>query len=475
MRPAAALLVGITLLLGACAGMDTAPPPAPQDRPATAQEQATAAFYLQYAVLAADVYTSETELQMQVVRSLSSPLITGDNAVVDRMKDFGKDAYSANLLAGYLQTISDGCRDEGQEAVDLLRQEEDLASLVQDIQTMGCEEARRRHEGSTERRTTQAGRDCGFRDVASALYAPTKEMQWKQVPELQKYARARSWAVFVPHLKIDVWYRARRTAEDESITEYAIVFRGTAGSGGWLSNLRGISIVTPFIYDHYLQARKSTAEIIRQIEFTHKLKAKILGKPDEKVLITAVGHSLGGGLAQYAYLTNPQITRVVGFNPSPVNGASTIPVFERRHVNSARAVNLKAPAYPNRDDAEGQYNAEWLRRLEKASEDAGPRTIDADPRPTAAPLSRHIARLAQPRRSDAAIFLLYERGEILTSLFPCASGAMWAAGIGPVVACDAVNYQAGSSLRQHDMGPLVCGLAATTRSPEPPQLAGVRP
>src|SRR6218665_526657 len=80
MRPAAALLVGITLLLGACAGMDTAPPPAPQDRPATAQEQATAAFYLQYAVLAADVYTSETELQMQVVRSLSSPLITGDNA-----------------------------------------------------------------------------------------------------------------------------------------------------------------------------------------------------------------------------------------------------------------------------------------------------------------------------------------------------------------------------------------------------------
>ena len=166
---------------------------------------------------------------------------------------------------------------------------------------------------------------------------------------------------------------------------------------------------------------------------------------------------------------------MVGFNPSPVNGASTIPVSERRNVNSARRVNLKAPADPNRDDTEGQYNAEMLRRLDQASKDAGPRTIDADPRPAAAPLHRHLARLAQPQHADAAIFLLYERGEILTGLFPCARGAMWAAGTGPVVTCDAVNYQAGNSLRQHEMGPLVCGLAASARQPEPSHLAGVQP
>ena len=474
MQHANAVLLGITLLLGACAGMDTAAPP-PQSRPATAEEQATAAFYLQYAVLAADVYTSEMELQMQVVRSLSSPLIAQDAEVAEKTKNFGTDAYAANLLAGYLKAISDGCRDADPTSVELLHQEEDLASLVQDIQTMGCAEARRRHGGNTEPRSRQAGRDCGLKDVAPALYAPAPEMQWRYVPELQKYARARSWAVFVPHLKIDVWYRTRLTEKDAPITEYAIVFRGTAGSGGWLSNLRGVSIVTPFIYDHYLQARKSTEDIIQQIVFTHRLKARILGKPDDKVLITAVGHSLGGGLAQYAYLTNPQITRVVGFNPSPVNGASTIPVSERANVNSGRPVNLRAPAHPNRDDSEGAYNAEMLRRLDKASEEAGPRTIDADPRPTAAPLRRHIARLAEPGRTDAAIFLLYERGEILTGLFPCARGAMWSAGTGPVVACDAVNYQVGNSLRQHEMGPLVCGLAASARHPDPSQLAGVQP
>jgi hypothetical protein len=110
-------------------------------------------------------------------------------------------------------------------------------------------------------------------------------------------------------LGVQVW--ARRGLR---CPEAAIVFRGTVGGnkGDWESNFHWILRNFP-IYDQYDQVRDHVGDFIDYIErdpcylrgFTH---------------ITAVGHSLGGGLAQLAAYSDSRIRRVYAFDPSMVTG-----------------------------------------------------------------------------------------------------------------------------------------------------------
>lgn len=254
--------------------------------------------------------------------------------------------------------------------------------------------------------------DCNYTgntDPSVPLHTVRKDYGWEEAPELQKYTPARRWSLFVPDLAIDVW---RRSLPPDGSTgyEYAIVYRGTVGGGGWMSNLRGLSAFTPAVWDQYHQARSATWSIIRQVRAIHAVSDRIAKRTKEtRITFTTVGHSLGAGLAQYIYLNIPQIDKVVGFDPSPLNGTSLIPLENRAKVMGER--------------------------------------MDSSGKPT--------------------IFLLYEHGEIISQLMPCVSGPVWGGEGGPVVECNAANLSRGNPFRQHNMPQLACKLYMVRRGAVP--------
>jgi pimeloyl-ACP methyl ester carboxylesterase len=110
-------------------------------------------------------------------------------------------------------------------------------------------------------------------------------------------------------LGVQVW--ARRGAR---CPEAVVAFRGTVGGneGDWESNFHWILRAFP-VYDQYDQVRDHIRDFIGHIE---RDKCYQRGP----TLITAVGHSLGGGLAQLAAYSDPKIRRVYAFDPSMVTG-----------------------------------------------------------------------------------------------------------------------------------------------------------
>jgi hypothetical protein len=118
-----------------------------------------------------------------------------------------------------------------------------------------------------------------------------------------------------------VWARAR--AAGGVCREVSIAFRGTRGltSGwDWVSNAdRWYG--SPYD-DYYYQLRRNINGIIKRI------KGLDCYRPDS-TRIVSTGHSLGGGLAQFAALANNangsvRISKVFAFDPSPVTGAHLI-------------------------------------------------------------------------------------------------------------------------------------------------------
>ena len=110
-------------------------------------------------------------------------------------------------------------------------------------------------------------------------------------------------------LGVQVWAR-----KGVRCPEAVIAFRGTVGGnqGDWESNFHWILRAFP-IYDQYDQVRDHVGEFVDHIERDRCAHAG-------PTLITAVGHSLGGGLAQLAAYSDRRIRRVYAFDPSMVTG-----------------------------------------------------------------------------------------------------------------------------------------------------------
>ena len=127
-------------------------------------------------------------------------------------------------------------------------------------------------------------------------------------------------------LGVQIW--ARKGAR---CPEAVIAFRGTMGGdrGDWESNFHWILRGLP-VYDQYDQVRDHVGDFIGQIERDPCYQRGF-------TQITAVGHSLGGGLAQLAAYSDPRIRRVYAFDPSMVTGFYSVdPPHRDSNVRGAR-------------------------------------------------------------------------------------------------------------------------------------------
>lgn len=122
----------------------------------------------------------------------------------------------------------------------------------------------------------------------------------------------------LPGIGLQVW--ANGAARDGSC-EVAVAFRGTDDPDDWFTNFRWITRWIPGLYDQYDQTRSAMRHGPPDawLEWIKGQTGHVCGtKP---LTIVAVGHSLGGGLAQQAaYTSKGGVARVFAFDPSPVTG-----------------------------------------------------------------------------------------------------------------------------------------------------------
>ncbi|MGY0216240.1 hypothetical protein ACWJJH_02505 [Endozoicomonadaceae bacterium StTr2] len=128
-------------------------------------------------------------------------------------------------------------------------------------------------------------------------------------------------------IKLEVEAFTHPFADNKSVA--LIVFRGTDADQreDWTSNFRWFNRYFHSRLDQYDEVRILTPKLVDEIE-----------RLDDTVdRFIAVGHSLGGGLAQLAGYSTHKITTVIAFNPSPVTGFYDIEDGLRRF----NAQNLK--------------------------------------------------------------------------------------------------------------------------------------
>jgi hypothetical protein len=128
----------------------------------------------------------------------------------------------------------------------------------------------------------------------------------------------------------------------QSPQEVVVAFRGTDFTSlkDWKANLRWLTRLLPFYRDQYTVVSRDLSG-----EFRDELSRRIrTGETGADAVVTATGHSLGGGLAQhFAYAFKvpgdasvatatalPRITTMTVFDPSPVTGWSSVPWKTRR-------------------------------------------------------------------------------------------------------------------------------------------------
>lgn len=401
---AAALLAGCNSLhIGHVPGRPAAPQPDPD---------CLACFYLPYAVLAADVYRTRGAATERV------QLVLNDNLVRSITK--GRDFTQDKLTEMYANARKRQCPDTPASGGAKREPRPNCLGVVADPEVLQA--ITNAGDEDFIDKVPDESAQCDDRRGTKPMVPITqaaKDFGWERAREIEKYAFTRSWRIFVPDFAIEVWRRERQDDAALGRLEYAVVFRGTAGSGGWFSNLRPITALVPGFWDHYRQALASTRRIVEQIYMIEVLR-EMTKNPNSKELIqlpliTLVGHSLGAGLARYAYLKVPEATRVIGFNPTPVDGGHTlIPYPERESLMTDR-----------RQDPGLACQASGL--------------AEATPAPS--------------------MYFLHEIGEALTELAPCFPGPEWGAEGGPVAHCQSVNLSHGPALRQHAMNIMACRLS----------------
>lgn len=430
-------------------------------------------FYLPYALLAADVYRTHgvavDRMQSVVKSGLLRQAEAADAKGGDDPASTRPPLDPERVRELYRRAWSEKCPSatdkEKAEAVDGAGYDDDGAYVAIEepplVTGITCATVRNATEKGENRQLFNGGdeefidgmprsmQDCGVRDdgklIKTRVMVPVSDMApgfgWERVVGLEKYASLRSFWVFVPELAIEVWRRPRND-QPVSVDEYAIVFRGTAGKGGWFSDFRFLTGLFPFFWDQYRQADRSVQRIIDQITLLYVLREQIdkddyasgrikqiVPRPIPRV--TLVGHSLGGALATYVYLHNPRVTRVVAFNPSPVDGSLLFLRAPQWQARREAMKDLLPPPDPVRDE-----------RL-----DAG---------------------------DQASIFVLVQKGEPLAAVSPCVEGPVWGDEGGPTRRCHVVDFYQGHNtvsnrLRKHEMSRLACGLAY-----KPPALTTTR-
>jgi pimeloyl-ACP methyl ester carboxylesterase len=113
-----------------------------------------------------------------------------------------------------------------------------------------------------------------------------------------------------------VWSRSG-SRPGAGCSEVSIAFRGTMGSrADWATNIRWLT--GGFVDDYYRQLRRNIDTIMN----------RVASLPCGRAQVVAVGHSLGGGLAQFAALATrkgkARIVKVFAFDSSPVTGMSLL-------------------------------------------------------------------------------------------------------------------------------------------------------
>lgn len=127
-------------------------------------------------------------------------------------------------------------------------------------------------------------------------------------------------------LYYEVW---QSTKSDETIV--AIVFRGTKERSDWSANTRWVRrLFDKMTWDHYDQINKILDTIVSSIKSKHS--------KTERLKIVSIGHSLGGGLAQFTAYANPDIKYIYAFNSSPVTGYYDIKPRSKRIENQKDTV-----------------------------------------------------------------------------------------------------------------------------------------
>ena len=148
--------------------------------------------------------------------------------------------------------------------------------------------------------------------------------QWPDVPSpvLEKEAKE-------VDLQLEVWEK------QISPPIVAVVFRGTEAErwGDWLANLRWFLRFIPWFRDQYMVvSEKVGAAVLAKI----KVELERGNAKYRDAQIVSTGHSLGGGLAQHLAYSFPEIrgadgklmprvSKVYGFDPSPVTGWYSVP------------------------------------------------------------------------------------------------------------------------------------------------------
>lgn len=122
-------------------------------------------------------------------------------------------------------------------------------------------------------------------------------------------------------LYYQVWARQRANG---TCSEVSIAFRGTVNSSialalaSWSSNAHGI---VPRVDDEYDQLARRLDAVIEQIKQMGCYK-----RSNGRVQIVSVGHSLGGGLAEFAAFATKagRIRKVFTFNSSPITAPDLV-------------------------------------------------------------------------------------------------------------------------------------------------------